>query len=1001
MIQNLRLVLILCVFLLGGNGFAQQITHWKKEDGLSSNRVIDGVQAEDGFIWFATNAGLSRYDGYRFETFSTLNYPQLVSDEISCMLQTADNELWIGTENHGISVFDLKTYQVKVNYTSENGGLRSNKIAAIEQSGEGTIWIASKDGDVGFYDGNKFVWLLNSSSSDQLFGFCESITIAEDKLYINSSDRGIFRVDIASGNLGLHIEMPSDFHPGKSLYVESEGTVFCLQNGLKILRNSADSLVAYKPEITEETFEIFVDSKQTSWIVLDERRKLLGVDANNRVHFSSQVLDPSANVLISEIFEDRSKNIWLCTSNGVYKIVNRDYVFSSILRSGYENNEDFIPSFRGMLEDEQGDIFIGGYNGLFKYSDENKITCLFDNTIPYSPYILIDKNPTELWVLSEGYGVMSVNKTSSEIVLFRNNLLRNGGYKGIYLQGGILAKDSDFWLSSYEGIIRFDTQEERYYTQELVYENHQIHTYPARQILESTNGEIWICTQNGAFVLNSNGSPVKHYHTEGEGEFKIPFNDINCIEESDNGKIWIGSKSAGVTIIEKETVQSITVENGLCDNGIAFIVEDNQNQLWIGTNNGLSQYETETEKITSFYTGDGLSSNEFNHASKLKTRSGRLFFGGVNGINIYSSDSDKETEKVIRKIRLSRIEIPAYTDSTAVFLNENRVPEVINLNYDRASLYVEFFIDDFVQSEKNNFEYFMVGYSDKWEQLGNKNNIRFAGMAPGNYELKIRGTDSGGIRTQNEIVIPIVVAEIFYKTWWFILLFSIGILTIAGYIIYLRFKKLKVVTEMRREIASDMHDDIGSTLTRIAMKSELLEAKSEGKQKEVLKGIAQNCRSAVTNMRDMVWGIDSRSLAMGNLFDKIQEHLIQMMDEQQLEYQFDFDSGIESLQLNPIQKKETFFIFKEAVNNHIKHSGKAALHVEISKNGSKILMRIGTEKQKDQSSSPSTGLGIKNMQMRAAKINAGFKIHDKNGFTVELIIPVQQKFSNFIWRWRK
>jgi len=982
-------LLLVCV---SNNSHAQYVKHWAGMDKLSSESVEDVVQGPSGFLWFATNGGLSRFDGYKFEKFTTSNLPGLQSNEIKALCIDHLNRLWVGTTENGVCILDLSTYKIikKFTHIGGSGELKSNKVTEIKMDKNSAIWVSTEDGYLHKFDGvNSFTTIQNSFETDSRFGFYPRMTSDDRFLYLYTINRGIYKIDLKSNKVVANFGKELYPHSGMIENIDGVGIVFCAKEGAMKIDPLQDTFNQKFTAVGAEMFSALKDKNGTFWFVQNDRKSIQLMKDGVVRDLTALLFAESDNVHVSKIYNDASNNVWICTTNGVYKVTNDNLFFSNILGLNQWKGENYIPSFRGMLEDEEGTVFFGGYSGLFKKEKDGTIVQLFDNKIPYTPYVLIDRNKNELWALCEGYGVILVNKTTGAIEQFEDEFSKIDGYKGIYLVSGAIAKDGKFWLGSYEGMLRFDPVKKKYTTQKLMFNKHPIHEYKARQIFKTQDDHIWICTNYGVFVLDPRNKPIAHYHTKGKGKFFIPFNDVNCIEETSDGKIWIGSRTNGAFQIG--SAKDKVLNSKLANNSIASILEDKFHNIWLATNEGLTRFDVKSGEVINYFVENGLSSNEFNHGSALRTRKGELYFGGVNGINVYNS-MNKVNHKVRQnRIVLSRIEIPSSEGELQIFYCGAELKNGISLPYNNANLYLEFFLTDFTRSESNSYEYFIEGYSKEWISLKNQNFLRIVGLSAGDYTLRIRGADFSGRLCKDELVIPIHVEEIFYKTWWFVMLNSLLIIGGIGYVFYARFRRQLALSEMRVALASDLHDDIGSTLTKIAMQSEMLEEEVDQKQRNSLKTMSFDARKAMSSMRDMVWSIDTRNSNMDSLFDKINEYVQKTVGDLEIPYELTNDPALKNMNLTPIQKKEIYYIVKEAINNALKHGDGSRIEIELQKSESNFVLTISNGCAAVPSAS-NTGSGLKNMQMRAERIGAKISFRKEIHFTLQMKLPLKKTF---------
>ena len=968
---------------------AQHVRHWTVNDNVASDNVENVVQDQYGLLWFATSGGLSRFDGYNFLQFTTANLPGLRSNEVKEVLIDSKKRLWIGTTEKGICLLDLTSYKITAAYVKgTSSGLQSNKMASFHEDRLRTMWVSSHDGYVQQYVGNgKFRAIKNPFFSDGRFGTYPRITSDAEFVYIYSIERGIAQIEIKTGKVVANYGKELHPHSGKISNIPGIGIVFCAKEGAQLINPQKRTFSPIFEDVGAEMFATIKDQKGNYWFVRKDRKAIHYMGNGQQKELTSSLFKDADNVHVSNIFEGTSNNIWICTTNGIYKVTNNNVVFNSLLSTW--DSPIYIPSFRGCMEDQQGRIFFGGYGGLFRYDLDGKITQLFDNSIPYTPYVLVDRNTEEFWALCEGYGVILVNKETGKVEQFKDNFSRIENYKGIYLTSGVQAEDGDFWLGSYDGVLRFDTKKKKYYTAPLVFEGQKIHEFKVRQFLKTKNNHIWICTNSGIFELNEKNIPIAHYHTKGKGNHWIPFDDINCIMEDSKEQIWMGSRTSGAYQLGSDKNKVITTNLRLADNSIAAIVEDNDHAIWFSTNNGLTKYNAEKNEISNYYLENGLASNEFNHGSFLKTRTGRLFFGGVNGISVFEPKEDKTNTNLAKQIYISKAELPAEGNVLKTLYSGQELIKGIELSYDKAFFYLEFFVPDYTRSESNTFEYFMEGYSGKWESLKNQNFLRFAGMAPGDYVLKIRGADANGTLIKGELVIPIHVSQVFYKTWWFILLNVLFLVALIGYLVYLRFKRQLVLSEMRVTLASDLHDDVGSALTKIAMQSEMLEEEVGDEQKAILHRMSADARLAMSSMRDMVWSIDARNMDIDSLFDKINEYAQKSIGELGIPYELSNDPALKNMRLTPIQKKEIYYLVKEAVNNALKHGDGQFIRIAFYKRAPNVVIEIHNTIGTSEPQS-SSGSGLQNMQLRAARLGAHIEFKREKGFTVEMSLPLKK-----------
>ena len=596
-------------FLLAGKCHAQNIQQWSENEQLASRSVSHGMQDKQGFLWFATDNGFSRFDGYSFVNFRTSNLPGLPSNKIVSLCEDIHGNIWVGTQK-GIGILNTRTYKIVrvLKHTSSSTSLASNGICEIIKDASNHIWVSTQEGQLHQYLGNgRFKRISNPFQNDGLFGDHPNITSYDNTIYLVSIQHGVFEID-EKCTVKSHPEKKLQPHNGIISSVPGFGVIVAAKEGFYTIDSKSGKLRPTLRIFGEQTYMVRKDHSGDLWTIQKDRKQLW--QYNRETHrleeWTDLVFNVYDNVHMTYLFEDSSNNLWICTNKGVYKLSNKRKTFDSILRIDQYKVPNYIPSYRGMLEDQDGTLFIGGYSGLFRLEKNGEIKRLFSNAIPYTPYLLEQKNRNELWALCEGYGVITVHKKTGKVTQYPDPFAIAEDYKGIYIKSGMLAKDGKFWLGTYSGVIRFDTRTEKYYKQPLRYGKFDLtKDFLVTQISQDNKGNLWMCSNEGVFVFTEKGEPFHHFHEKGMLPYKLPFNDVKCMLIDSKMRYWFGSASEGIAYSDGKNIKHITTKNRLSDNGIAGMLEDKEGNIWITTNKGISVFIIETGKIKTFYQACG------------------------------------------------------------------------------------------------------------------------------------------------------------------------------------------------------------------------------------------------------------------------------------------------------------------------------------------------------------------------------------------------------------
>jgi signal transduction histidine kinase len=318
-------------------------------------------------------------------------------------------------------------------------------------------------------------------------------------------------------------------------------------------------------------------------------------------------------------------------------------------------------------------------------------------------------------------------------------------------------------------------------------------------------------------------------------------------------------------------------------------------------------------------------------------------------------------------------------------LSQQEISEIEMKPFDQYFT-VNWTMPNYFQNSKNQYYTKLEGFEDRWFFQGNTASIRYNKLPAGDYTLRIRGSDSNGNFSDKELELPISVKQIFFKTWWFISLLFLVVFGITYSVFNYRIQQLKAIDNLRTKISSDLHDDVGSLLSGLAMQTEMLELNASEKDKSKLQRITKISREAIDKMRDLVWSIDNRRERVQDLIERMNELADELLLPNDIAYQINNGNLNINKKLPITVKQELFFIYKEAITNILRHSNADRVIVSFKNNSGLGLLKITDNGTKSRHNSK-TGLGMENMKMRAEKINAEINFYNVKGFTILIKLP--------------
>ncbi len=997
-------------------------------DGLSFRHATCVVQDNQGYMWIGTRNGLNRFDGYEFVHFTTHSekgIPSLSGNYIHDLDIDASGNIWIAT-NSGLDVLDpvnynIQSYSPQSVFNNKKGIKTIDEITITKESGRIFIHSHQYQRFDRFYNtveykNSKFHDLIFSDNSSNQYEYIANVFEDEDKaLWARPAySKTFFKLNdqykiIESYNLPDSIGDHSLSNVSSPSEAELKNSGPYKRNLEFIRHNSKFELIGSFCD-SHETFMIkgnlkegfscihedigiegrhmpindFVDRDGDLWMMLDETMYVMSGEQANKIPTSQINLSQDA---VTYFYQSRDGTIWITTNFGVYRVFKEPNPFKFYLNTK-ENEKGYGQSIRAI---EQA-------------SDK----------ICYAS------------VVHDGIWKTNLTSAETEQILGANH--DNGSKNYSILPYAMHYNSGMLWLCNWfdEGVLKFDLE-----TGELdhIHCEENLEGFARSMVYDNKTERLWIGTDHGLNILDLktevlsrftptsnakffnqldfsalllNDSKEVWLGTRESGLFKLVGNDFSLIANKESGLsdnsilsiyeygdyLWIGTSSGLNRLdIESGNIVSYTTQHGLPNNHINAITEMN-GFIWLSTNKGLCKFNIETESGSSYYKEDGLIHEEFNYSSSRKLDNGNILFGGMNGI-IEVSKTRQPTTQSNSKIILTGYEKSDFQESSQLINGADLIKNGIDLYHNDKSFSFKFALLDLFSSKHIKYKYKLEGYDDNWTLIGSENKVRFNKLPPGDYTFRVKALGKNGVWSEHELKIPIRVHQVFYKTWWFISLVVLAVLLLFYTVYRIRVNQIEKMAQLRVKIASDLHDDVGSMLTQIAMQSELVGAKAynEDEEKEEILKIAKSSREAVNTMSDVVWSIDSRQDKLVDLLDRMKDYAGDALSRAGIEMNFQFEGGSQANQhLKPQFRQNVYLVFKEAINNVVKHSNAEQVDILISSTKQTFKMTIKDNGSLSKNEGRQAGQGLKNMKLRASQIKGELELNTSDGYEITLSV---------------
>lgn len=809
------------------------------DDGLSQSTIFSMTQDHKGFLWIATETGLNRYDGYNFKIY--LQEPEkpdsLSNSYVWSLLSDSHETLWAGTDN-GLSRYneDLDNFEHFFYDEKIPTSISNNRVFVLYEDRAGTLWLGT-DGGLNHLDpvSNAFTRYQFDANNPDSLSHDHVRAILQDHdgfLWVGTEGGGLNRLNIQAGTFERF------HHSGSGLNSISDDVVLALcednqgnlwvgtRNGLDRFDSGRNRIrhFTHVPGDTESLSDnhvncIFQDSSGIIWIGTNDG----GVNIYNQKNdsFSSFRNDPDDPVSLAgdrvlSILEDRSGNIWFGSyTSGLSRFNQNSNLFKHY--KSERNNPNSLSNnlVRQIFKDEEGILWVatdgGGLNRIDRktgkvtvYTHDPADPTSIGSNLVFS--IFMDSDGI-MWVTTNGGGLNRFDRKKGTFDRFINDPDDPESLSHDFVRTIREDKRGYLWLGTADGgLNRFDKKTGK--CKRFLPEENNPNTLSYHRIYSlfyDRTGILWVGTYGGGLNrFNPETEENKIYRFDEEKTDGIRDDYILSIYEDSRGILWLGT-AYGLVHFDRdnERFSHYIERDGLPDRVVYAIVEDNHGNLWLSTNRGLSRFNPESGKFKNFDVHDGLQSHEFNTYSYHKADDGELFFGGINGFNSFYPDEITRNQTippvVITRFNLFNREVPIRSELGGRVVLDRSIEntKAITLSYRQNVFSFEFAALHFTAPEKNQYTYMMEGLDSDWNQVGNRRFVSYAGIPPGKYTFRVKGSNSDEIWNEYGVAIKITVVPPFWKTRWFI---TLAILFGIGGIFLVAFWRVRALTKKKTEL---------------------------------------------------------------------------------------------------------------------------------------------------------------------------------------------------------
>jgi signal transduction histidine kinase/ligand-binding sensor domain-containing protein len=974
-------------------------------DGLPHDRVTCIVQDSHAFLWFCTAGGLSRFDGSSFTTYTERH--GLPSNVVLQLLEAADGDYWVATSG-GLCRFTAAASRCEVRRLGDD--LARNRARVLYRDRSGTLW-AGTGGDlfrldatarsphverVAFVSTRAMNRSVHALAEDAVGSFWVATGVAVwQRVADGRFRRRTFGADASAdgaealstdrdGRLwiahrsGLIVLKPSSSTDAFVLHdVPASGTI-----RLPTMPGEAIRFVEILGASSRGVSALYQSPDGPMWIATRESGLLRFEDGRFRRLPAPRGLSIVTAIVLTG---DRDGNVWAGTvSDGALKIAREAFVT-------YDESEGLpLDRIVSIFEDRGGAPVVVTADGLTHRFDGRRFTSVRPNLPVNFVANLLESGQVALQAMTGDWWFRTPD------ALFRFAVRRFEDLEHTVPQGkyttrdGLLYGDTsrmrvfadsrgDIWIAAWKGpaggLTRWDHVTRTFQRCSLP---PSLVTTPT--VLEEDHaGHVWVgfaegglarCRPEGCEAIDLGAmrpAPVSGFYVE------------------DNGRLWFAAERAGLGRIDdpaarRPAIVVYSAAQGLAGS-VTSVTGDRLGRVYAGTASGVDRLDPVTGHVKHFTAADGLAQNEQRIA--FRDRRGTLWFGTERGLSRLVPAPDAPSEPP--PIRISGVRIAGVLRPLSA-LGEIAV-EHVELAPERNQLQIDFASIGFASGDVPRYQYQLIGADADWSSPAPERTVTYAKLTPGAYRFVVRAINADGLSSPQPAAVAFHVLAPFWRLWWF--------LSLSGAVVGLAFvglhrnrvRRLVELERVRTRIASDLHDDIGSTLSQIAILGEVVQAcmdRGDGDVREPLSHISDLSRESVSAMSDIVWAIDPHRDRLANLTQRMRRFASDLLPARGIEFRF--TAGEEDIAVGPDVRRQVFLIFKEALSNAVRHSRCAAIEIDMRIDGASLVLGVSDDGQGFDANGVSDGHGLASLQQRARTLGGTLDVVSDRGTSVTLRI---------------
>jgi len=995
---------------------------------LSCNRVNAICEDRTGMLWIGTHNGLSCFDP-RTEKFTRYQHVPKDSHSLSgarvkTIYEDRAGTIWVGTigvdNDGGLHKFNRDTGKfTRYRYDPDNpNSVSNNWLNCILEDSSGALWLGSGKGL------NKFDpvteqfthYLLPVDSLDWINTGYKDRT---GMLWFGTADGGLNQVD---PKLEKFRHYSHDPHDPASLSADFLVGIFEARDGSFWVGTAAgvDRLDRqtgkFLPQVISPRGRKI--NSNTVHVIFEDRSGVFWVGTRNNgvfrydrkpQRFSHYQHDPQEPTNLAKndiyaLYEDRSGRIWIAFSNGA---VDRFDPGTEIFTYIIKEDELHLPAMsnqeiESICEEKAGNMWFGIKNGgLCKWnSDDGSLTHYQHDpkdpgSLSHDDVISIYEDRDETLCVGAVNGLNKFDRRTQRFTHFRAYLPEWYGKSNKNIVWKIQEdRRGNLWVTMCAGVNLFDRRAEKFI---------EIKTEPRfpeffnPAFYEDRSGTIWIsCRSFGLFRIDPHTKSATRFNVIEQVDAAAPSNWIISFSDDPSGMLWLGSL-CGLHKFDPRAERFVAhyyEQDGLPGGNIFNVIGDEEGKLWILTSRGLSilnEQEAPKKRFRSFDIQGKVDNNAFvgvTFTRFLRSKNGDIYWGGVNGLYRFYPNHIKSNSHippiVLTEFRLFNEPVKLGAAISAA--------KRLTLSHRQNFFSFSFAALDYTNAHKNQFAYKLEGFDKEWIYCGSKHEANYTNVPPGEYEFRVKGSNSDGVWNEEGASVKIIITPPFWQTWWFRVSIALAVIAILAALYSYRVSNLLKIERMRLQIARDLHDDVGSSLSSIALTTEMLqkELATNGLVNRQLARVHTTAQKLSRNLKEIVWVIDPQRDKLDDLLLHTKEAANELLGQKGIAYTFNMPQKDLPQSLKMEFRRNLFMIYKEMLHNVVQHAEATKVEIALTKSSGMLQLQVADNGKGFIAETAGNGNGLQSMRARAGELHGRLEIKSQpeQGTTVTLSVKI-------------